>query len=97
MQSIVMAYFLLIYTKEGEALGQRMKSSSDCCLVYVTGEAWRTLMMSDRTLTPGSLQGVVLKRSSQFQCLQSLHYLCFCLGKLSAILYLELHSSVHLL
>lgn len=80
--------FLFIYPKEGEALGQRMKRSSDCCLVYVTGEAWRTLMMSDRTLTPDSLSGVVLKRSSQFQCLRSLHYLCFCLGNLSAVLYL---------
>lgn len=72
-------------------------SARSLLLLYWAGEARQTLMMSDRTLAFDSIPGGFLEVEfgSLLQYLLSLHYLCFCLSNLSAVLYLtaSFHST----
>lgn len=72
-------------------------SARSLLLLYWAGEARQTLMMSDRTLAFDSIQRGFLEVEfgSLLQYLLSLHYLCFCLSNLSAVLYLtaSFHST----
>lgn len=76
-------------------------SSSSPSPLYLAGEAWQILMMSDRTLALDSLQGGVGCLKVEFDSLLCISDLCIIYAFVSAIYQhfytSQPHSTVHLL